>query len=162
MTVTRVRVADYAVSDNDSAVLTTVGLGSCVAIILHDASARVGALAHVLLPSQELSRDRSNPAKFPATIVPLMLEKMAALGASNVHGIQARLVGGSRMFGSLMGPGSLNVGERNIVASREALAEAGVRITGEDVGGEHGRSVYLHVGDGRVEVRSLRKGNREL
>jgi chemotaxis protein CheD len=162
MTMTRVRVADYAVARGDSAVLTTVGLGSCVAIILHDSRARVGALAHVLLPSEELSRDRSNPAKFPGTIVPVMLDEMAALGAGDVRRITARLVGGAKMFGSLMGTGSLNVGERNIIASREALERAGVEVAAEDVGGDHGRTVYLHVADGRVEVRSIRKGTREL
>jgi chemotaxis protein CheD len=157
----RVGVADYAIARDDGSVIATVGLGSCVAIILHDATARIGAMAHVLLPDQELSRDRGNPAKFPSTVVPLMLREMAALGA-DVGRVTARLVGGSSMFTTLMGPGSLNVGERNIIASREALRQAGVRVTGEDVGGDHGRSVYLHLADGRVEVRSLRKGRLEL
>jgi chemotaxis protein CheD len=162
MSMTRVRVADYAVAHGDTAVLTTVGLGSCVAIILHDPAARVGALAHVLLPSEELSRDRSNPAKFPGTVVPLMLEEMASHGARDTGRITARLVGGASMFGSLMGSGSMNVGERNIIAAREALERAGVQVAAEDVGGDHGRTVYLHVADGRVEVRSIRKGTREL
>ena len=62
----RVKVADYAVAADG--VIATIGLGSCVAIVLHDPTARVGGLAHVLLPDESMSRDRSNPAKFPATI----------------------------------------------------------------------------------------------
>src|SRR5262249_58279330 len=75
----RVRVADYAVAATGT--ITTIGLGSCVAITLYDAAARVGGLAHVLLPSETLSRDRSNPAKFAVTVVPLLVSEMAKLGA---------------------------------------------------------------------------------
>ena len=62
--------------------LVTVGLGSCVAILLHDPQARVGGMAHVLLPSPALSRKDANPAKFPQTAVPRLLELMAQQGAS--------------------------------------------------------------------------------
>ena len=75
----RVRVADYAVAAGE-AVICTIGLGSCVAIVLHDPEARIGALAHVLLPDETMSRDKSNRAKFPGTAVPLLLEEMRRLG----------------------------------------------------------------------------------
>ena len=46
----RVKVADYAVASGN-AVISTIGLGSCVAIMLYDGSSRIGGLAHILLPS---------------------------------------------------------------------------------------------------------------
>jgi len=64
----RVKVADCAVG-RDEQTLITIGLGSCVAIILYDARARIGGLAHTLLPNESMARDRSNPAKFPASAV---------------------------------------------------------------------------------------------
>lgn len=155
----RVKVADYAVSCEG--VIATIGLGSCVAITLHDPAARVGGLAHILLPDEAMSRDRSNPAKFPATIVPIMLDEMKRLGASRRR-IQAKIAGGASMFANLITSNAINIGERNVVAVRAALARARVPIVGEDVGSDHGRSVYLFVADGRVEVRSLRKGSRVL
>jgi chemotaxis protein CheD len=61
-----VRVADLRVGANDD-VLVTIGLGSCVAIMLHDATAKVGGLAHVLLPSQALTiRPSSRRQRFRA------------------------------------------------------------------------------------------------
>ena len=51
---------------------------------------------------------------------------------------------------------------REAAAVREALAAAGVRIVGEDVGGDFGRSVYLHLDGGRLYVRSLAAGDVEL
>lgn len=160
MSLVHVRVADWAAAAERGTVLATVGLGSCVAIILHDAGAGVGAMAHVLLPSRTLARRDDNPAKSPETAVPLLLEEMRRLGARG--SVEARLVGGASMFAGLLPSGGLNVGERNIEASRAALQLAGIPVVGEDVGGDYGRSVYFHLVDGRVEVRSLRVGSRVL
>ena len=48
----RVKVADYAVAS--TGVIATIGLGSCVAIALYDPTARVGGLAHILLPDESM------------------------------------------------------------------------------------------------------------
>jgi len=157
VTETRVRVADAAVL-RGVGILSTVGLGSCVAIALYDPEAAVGGLAHIMLPSETMSKDRCNRAKFPSSAVPLLLERMRGLGARDER-IRARIVGGASMFTSLLPAGGLQMGERNLLATRTALARAQIPIIAEEVGGEHGRSVYLHVGDGRLEVRSMMRGN---
>lgn len=148
-----VKVADWAV-DRGDVVLVTLGLGSCVAIMLHDAEAKAGGMAHVLLPSKSLSRDVSNPAKFPETAVPLLIERLRALGA-DPRRLVAKLAGGASMFAALMTPGSVQMGERNIVASRNALRAAGIPVAAEAVGGQSGRTVRYTVGIGRVEIRSV-------
>lgn len=155
----RVKVADYAVAQGE-VVISSVGLGSCVAIALYDVRSGVGGLAHILVPSPSLARDTSNPAKFPSTAVPLLVEEMRRRGASQE--IVAKIAGGASMFASLIPAGGINMGERNAVATRQALIDAGVPIVGEDIGGEHGRSVYFHLRDGRLEVRSLKVGDRDL
>lgn len=58
-----VGVAELAVVHNP-AVLVTIGLGSCVGISFHDPVAKIGALAHVVLPSIERSKYKENPLKF--------------------------------------------------------------------------------------------------
>ena len=155
----RVKVADYAVAAEG--VIATIGLGSCVAIVLYDQTARVGGLAHILLPDESMSRDRSNPAKFPATILPIVLDEMRLLGAARRR-VRAKIAGGASMFANLIATNSINIGEKNVASVRAVLEKAKVPIVGEDVGSDHGRSVYLFVADGRVEVRSLRKGMRVL
>ena len=156
----RVGIADLAVAQGEGT-LCTLGLGSCVAIVLYDAEARVGGLAHVLLPELAMSRLRENPARFPETAVPALMERMRALGAEPRR-VTARLVGGASMFSSLLPRGTPTIGGRNIENARKALRDAGITITGEDVGLEHGRSVYLRLGDGQLEVRSLARGSRVL
>jgi chemotaxis protein CheD len=160
-TTVRVKVADYAVR-RGSHVIATIGLGSCVAIALYDRDRRIGALAHILLPNQSMSRETGNPAKFPETIVPVMLEEMRELGAGDSSRISAKLVGGASMFGQLVNGSGINVGERNVSATRDALASAGISIVAEDTGLDYGRSVYFHLTDGRLEVRSLKKGDRVI
>jgi chemotaxis protein CheD len=155
----RVHVAELVAASDGT--LVTIGLGSCVAIALYDADARVAGLAHVLLPSEALSRDQSNPAKFPRTAIPLLIEEMCQRGAKRGR-IRAKIIGGASMFSNLLPNGGINIGERNIAAVRESLAAHAVPIVAEDIGSDYGRSVYFTVADGRVEVRSLRKGSRVL
>jgi chemotaxis protein CheD len=151
-----VRVADFAVGSTPESIVT-IGLGSCVAITLHDAVAGIGALAHVLLPSEAMSRERDNRAKFAGTAVPLLIEQMQARGARLAR-MQAKLAGGAAMFASLIGTPGLQMGERNVLAARAALQVAGIPLVGQDVGGDFGRSVFFTVADGLMRVRSVRRG----
>jgi chemotaxis protein CheD len=147
-----VRVAECAVERDG--LLITLGLGSCVAIMLHDPKVGLGGMAHVLLPSKSLSRDQDKPGKFPETAVPFLVQRLVAAGADRQR-LVAKLAGGASMFAALMTPGSVQMGERNIVASRNALRAAGIPVTAEAVGGQAGRTVRFTVNDGRAEIRSV-------
>lgn len=155
-----VRVADMRSGRADDT-LVTVGLGSCIAIMLYDAQAKVGGMAHVLLPTPALSRKDSNPAKFPQTAVPRLIELMVADGAKPQR-ITARLAGGASMFSALAPPGTIQMGERNLVAARQVLNSHGVPLIAEAVGGDFGRTVRLRVCDGTVEVSTVAHGIRHL
>lgn len=155
-----VRVADLRVGSHRD-VLVTIGLGSCVAVVLHDPVAKVGGLAHILLPSPALGRKDDSPAKFPQTAVPRLLELMAELGASPRR-VTGRLAGGASMFAALAAPGTIQMGERNTVACRQVLMHHGVPIAGQATGGDYGRTVKLWVADGRVEVSSVSHGAQSL
>jgi chemotaxis protein CheD len=154
----RVRIAHHAVAKG-RARLVTVGLGSCVAIAIHDRTAEVGGLAHVLLPDASPGRDAENRARFASTSVPLLIEEMQALGATGPFA--ASLVGGAALFGPLLAFGGC-VGARNVEAARSALAAARVPVVAEDVGGDSGRTVLFDVSTGNVRVRSVRGGERAL
>lgn len=142
-----------AVSQPDG-ILAAIGLGSCVAVILYDPAIRLGALVHVLLPSHSLSRQQDNPARAADTAVPAVIQTMLERGADTTR-LVARLVGGSMMFADLMPSGAVHIGERNVVACRAGLRDAGVPIVGESVGGKRGRSVWFDVARNVVTVRSV-------
>lgn len=160
MTDQHVRIAHHAVA-RGSGRLVTIGLGSCVAIALHDARFRVAGLAHVLLPDPSVARDASNPARFASTAVPLLVEEMRAMGARGA--LVAKLAGGAALFGSMLSGGKAGqMGQRNVMAAREALAAAGIPILAEETGGVSGRSVTLDINSGAMTVRSVRGGEHVL
>lgn len=152
------RIAHHAVAKGRSR-LITVGLGSCVAVAIHDRTAKVGGLAHVLLPDASLGRGVENKARYASSAVPLLLDEMKAMGASGPFA--ASLVGGAALFGPLLSFGG-SVGARNIAAARKALEKAKVPLVAEDVGGESGRTVMFDVTTGKVKVRSIRGGEHVL
>jgi chemotaxis protein CheD len=155
-----VNVADFGAAAGPGT-LYTAGLGSCVAIAIHDAAAGAAALAHVLLPSGAMRREAEamRPAKFADEAVPLLIREMRRIGATGP--LAAKLVGGSRMFGSLLASG-VNMGERNVAAARRALACAGIPVLAEDVGGEYGRNVTIDVVTFAIRISSLQGGDRVL
>lgn len=144
----------------DHGVLSCIGLGSCVALVLFDRTVRVGAIAHILLPNEALSRARGGPAKYGSTAVAHLLQEMRALAP--IDAPEARIVGGASMFSSILKGAGVNMGERNVQAVRRALAAAGVPLIGEDSGGDHGRSVFFDVATGEVRVTSIRHADRIL
>jgi chemotaxis protein CheD len=140
--------------------LVSHGLGSCVAIVLYDPSTRTAGLAHVLLPNDSYSRDATRASKFADAAVPYLIGEMRRAGARGR--LTARLVGGASMFGTLLSNTGINMGDRNVAAARDALTRAGITITGEDVGGDFGRTVWVTVIDGAVTVQSMRRGTRAV
>lgn len=154
-----VGVAQWAVLRQHGS-LWSHGLGSCVAIVLYDASTQTAGLAHILLPNENYSRDRSRASKFADAAVPHLVAEMRRAGARGA--LKAKLVGGASMFGSLLTTTGVNMGSRNIASARDALRRAGISIVAEDVGGDFGRTIVVSVSDGTVTVRSMEKGTHEI
>jgi chemotaxis protein CheD len=141
-----VGIGEYAISGNPMA---TIGLGSCIALILHDGSRASGGMAHIMLPSSNGRSDR--PAKFADTAVEFLQRELRNKGARN-GSLIAKLVGGACMFKTFNG--NLNIGERNIEAVRKEVKKYGIIIKGEEVGGCAGRSLtYYPTEGGKVLVR---------
>ncbi|SEV93621.1 chemotaxis protein CheD [Halobacterium jilantaiense] len=141
----RVGVADWRVTDDDS-LLVTSGLGSCVAVAVHDADAEVGGLLHAMLP--EADGPVENPAKYVDSGLDEMLSAMMRLGASPGNLI-AKLAGGSSMLDLSIGD---SVGARNVAAAERALADAGIDLLSSETGGDSGRSVSFSPTSGDVTI----------
>ncbi len=155
-----VRSSELKVAANPS-ILTTRALGSCVAIVLYDSVARVGGLAHILLPDSHQVLVRRSKARFADTAVKAMLTQLADLGATRRR-ITAKIVGGANMFPSLGPSRQLNVGERNVAAVKRELEAEGIRLVAEDTGDSHGRSVEFFTETGKVKVTTIAHGSKEL
>jgi chemotaxis protein CheD len=137
-----------------SSLLFTLGLGSCVAIVLHDPVARIGGLAHPMLPERSNGHPAGLPGRYVNRAVPDLIAAMLAAGAMHDR-IRARLVGGASMFRDVLEGDGLRLGRRNVEAAHEALARAGIPVCAEEVFGTYGRSAFLHTSSGELLVTAV-------
>jgi len=157
MKTTNVGLAETRVSANPAEVLTAMGLGSCVAVVMYDAAVGVGGMAHVMLP-QGMAAD-GLPGKFADTAIPHLLREMMAKGA-HLETLRLAMFGGSTMLNT--GQSSLlEIGPRNVAAVERALAAAALPVAIQDVGGTKGRTVLLSIADGDLVVKVLGEDDRE-
>jgi chemotaxis protein CheD len=154
-----VGMAEFKVA-SAPAVLTSIGLGSCVAIVLYDNLKKIGGLAHIMLPKEKEAKDTSNPAKFVDSAIELMLKEMERKGADKKN-IKAKIFGGANMFPNIYHNPLTKVGERNIVAVKEELKKRKIRIVAEEVGGNAGRTVMFDTSNGKVTVKNT-KGEEKV
>ncbi len=127
--------------------LTTI-LGSCVGVAMYAPQQRLGMLGHIVLAR---SAGATNyPAKFADTAVPHMVSTLVRHGA-NVGTLVAKIAGGACMFEDCK---SMQIGIANVEAVLQALANAGVRIAGQSVGGTFGRRVCFDLTTGSLTVES--------
>jgi len=153
----KVGIAEYDVSTN-GATLSTSGLGSCIGVALHDETTGVSGLVHVMLPAAD-EVDGGNPAKFADTGVETLVEALEDHGADR-SGMVAKIAGGSDMLDfSKNGSG---IGVRNANVVEETLDTLDIPIVGEDVGGDHGRSIKLEGETGDLVVTSANRESKRL
>ncbi len=128
-------------------------LGSCVGIALHDRIAKLGGLAHIVLPDSR--GDAANPGKFADTAIPALIEELDRCLQGKSRGrLTARIAGGACMFQTAGASGqALNIGEMNIVAVERILGSLRIPIVARDVGGEAGRRLTFNLATGVVTIR---------
>lgn len=136
--------------------LTTLGLGSCVGIVLYDPISKVSGLAHIMLPDSTKIKNNSNIAKFADTAVDKMIDDMSRIGA-NKNRLVGKLAGGAQMFSFNSTNDLMRVGERNIIAAREKLQSLGIKIIAEDTGLNYGRTIEFYPETGELWIKTIGK-----
>ena len=151
----RVGISEYKTASYPH-ILSSVGLGSCVGICLYDPVAKVGGLAHVLLPDSSIGKKDANLGKFADTAINALLHKMGEEGSS-INKIRAKLVGGASMFSASDSDTErmFSMGPKNVAAVKNILAKKGIKLAGEDTGGSQGRTIEFHPGTGRVVIKTM-------
>lgn len=133
-------------------VISSSAVGSCIVVTLYETRARIGGLAHIMLPG--LSNKRMNAAPFMCadTGIASLIRTMQGEGAQMKY-VVAKLVGGASMFSYYQSnPG---IGELNIRCAKQALRKKGIPLIGEDVGSNYGRSVEFHLDSGKLVVMAI-------
>lgn len=158
-----VKIAEYKIAKSP-AIITTHGLGSCLAITIYDAELKIGGLAHIMLPEPDLVRNQGNPAKFASTAVKELIMALENLGSTRSRMV-CKLVGGANMFSKLLSTAKTsysNIGQRNVEQAKIELKNNKIPIIAEDTGADYGRSVEFLISSGTVIVHSFKAGLKEL
>ena len=142
-------------------ILTTLGLGSCVGIVLYDSTTKIGGMAHVMLPDSSQIKNNANKAKFVDTATIELIARLRAMGA-RLPNLKAKLAGGAQMFALNTTNENMKIGERNIEASLKVLKALNIPIVAKDVGLNYGRTIELHTDDGRLVVKTIGHGIKTL
>lgn len=149
-----VPIGEMMISDAPDDILIGYGLGSCVAVCLYDPIKRIGGMLHALLPTP-IRAEPGRPTKFVDLGVPLLIQAIEKVGGKRRH-LKACICGGAQMINDSALGVILNIGERNVLAAREALKVARIYLHKESTGGQHGCTVKLYVSTGKVTVKALR------
>jgi len=153
-----VEIAEYKAAKNPTE-LVTIGLGSCVGICLYDPVARVGGLAHVMLPDSTQARSSNNKGKFVDTAIPALIADMSKLGADRSR-LVAKIVGGAEMFSFTNASDFMRIGKRNVEATLAALKAEKIPIIAQDTGKNYGRSIRFCTDNGQLYIKSIAHGEK--
>lgn len=147
-----VGMGEMRVSKIQSAVLACLGLGSCIALCAYDPVAKVGGIAHMVLPTSGDGDNKKISAHYVDTGVPLLIREMGKQGAAKSRLI-VKVIGGARMFSIPGSCGNLDIGERNITELKSVLAKEGISVVASDIRGNHGRTLHLFMDSGTLMVK---------
>lgn len=156
----KVGMADLKVAKHPDS-LTTLGLGSCIGICLYDPTTKLIGMAHIMLPSSKTIKNNQNVAKFADTAIVKLIDDMIKEGAK-ANRLVGKIAGGSQMFKFSSGNDMMKIGQRNAEAVREILKSKRIRILADDTGGNFGRTIEFYSQSGKLTIKTIGHGVKEV
>lgn len=155
-----IKTAELAIGQ-DGDILKTGSVGSCLVIVLYDKEARVGGLAHAMMPTGDVVAmgqvidfsPGNNSGKYVNEAIDNLLVGVVKKGA-NRRKLTARLVGGASMFRRLTGD-KYGIGFQNIEAAHMYLKTLGIPIENEDIAGASGKTVEFDLKTGIISINTM-------
>ena len=161
-------------SDPGDVVISTI-LGSCIAVVLHDPALPISGMNHFMLPSlKDTTRYyEEDSGRYGTYAMDLLINSLMRQGASRSR-LTAKVFGGGHVLSRATGKtsdtfsgkglgnpsfdfaySSKTVPESNIHFALEYLKTEGIPLHGHDLGGYHGRKIYLFSRTGKVLLSKL-------
>lgn len=122
--------------------ITTIGLGSCVGVVLYDHASKTAGLVHIMLPDSTKIKNNQNKMKFADSGIELLIVKLENMGIKRGN-LKAKIAGGAKMFDFSSTTELGSIGDKNIAAVRNTLKNYGIKIISEDVGLNYGRTIVF-------------------
>ena len=148
-----VGVADMKIAKQPGDIVITHALGSCLGIAVHDSTANVGGILHVMMPMSKINpqKAKANPYMFVDTGVPAFFAQIYKAGGKKER-LVIKVAGGANVQSNQND--RFEIGKRNHVVLKKLLWKNGILIEAEDVGSNKARTMQLEIGTGKVTLSS--------
>ena len=123
--------------------ITTLGLGSCVGVVVYDPVRKISGMVHIMLPDSTKIKNNENMAKFADTGIDELIKYLIKAGASRAS-LVSKIAGGAQMFAFNSNNDMLRIGDRNVEAVKEKLKRLRIPILAEDTGLNYGRTIEFN------------------
>ena len=139
-------------------VLNITALGSCIGLViyprLNNLSDRCAVMGHIMLPESPKhvtpKDNRWGPAKYADRAVPFLINILEKEGF-NRKLLQAKIVGGARLFGT--STLSMKIGENNAKTVKSLLKQEEITLLKSFTGGDTGMSLSFNVSEYLLTVK---------
>ncbi|MBR1865688.1 MAG: chemotaxis protein CheD [Lachnospiraceae bacterium] len=156
--IVKVGIADWKLCKKPDRI-TTIGLGSCVGIVLYSDHSDYCGMVHIMLPSSKEIKNNQKRAKFADTGIEDLVRALESKGVRQ-SSLSAKIAGGATMF-QFAGNSDLgSIGDRNIKAVKEILSSYRIRIVAEDTGADYGRTIVFDNSSKQLLIRSTGKPDK--
>ncbi|WP_027720292.1 chemotaxis protein CheD [Maridesulfovibrio zosterae] len=142
-------------------IVSTV-LGSCVAVSMFSNRTKQGAICHAFLPYRHEAKAENERSiqicRYVDTAIDHLLSSMLRLGVKK-NELEVKLFGGATGLttAQVRPPSALGIGNRNVKAALDCLAEKGLYPSRMDVGGNVGRKLLFATNSGDIWMKRLEK-----
>ncbi len=141
--------------------ITTIGLGSCVGVVLFDSSSKKCGMVHVMLPDSTKIINNTNAAKFADTGIQALYNGFVKMGINKMR-LQAKIAGGAQMFAFGSKNNMMRVGDNNVIAVRKKLSELRIPIVAADTGSNYGRTIVFDPETCKLKVKVVGMEEKEI
>lgn len=147
-----VGVADLQGTADRGARVITHALGSCIGVTAWDPRTHATAMLHYMLPESKVSPEKAErqPAMFGDIGVPLLLDRMKALGA-DTRRLVVCAAGGAEVVAD---GGKFRIGARNRTILRKLVWKHNLLLAADDTGGNFSRTMSIDTECGTVRIRT--------
>jgi len=149
----KINEGGFCVLSRSSHIIMTT-LGSCISVCMHDPQTRVGGMNHFLLPEFRAGGSGNNLSmRYGINAMETLFNEVIKRG-----GKKSRLVVKAFGAGKVINISS-DIGARNQLFLKQYIADEGLKLAREDLGGNFPRSVIFYPSSGKAFVRILRRAS---
>jgi chemotaxis protein CheD len=145
-------IGEYNVSNNQTDIIKTFALASCVAVTAYCPRKKAAGMVHVALPVYTGKEVPPNRGYYASTGIVYLVGKLCRKYGCKMDELIIQIYGGAN---SIHVNDMFKIGEKNILAVMEALSGLGLKIHKAEIGGFVSRTIELDVATGKIKMSTL-------